>query len=291
MITPLTQVVAHPLTGTAGHPVDARTGADFDTRTYSLMKHGDLPSTHRLADGLAEALIAQVPSLLTEQRPVILPVAYLVAPPACRYLADRIAERLTVARRVSGTVAPEARVIHVRKDSVTHIDYAASSAQDRRNDLASIGFRLTGPVRDAVAVIVDDVRVTGLAEQVMVDLLQDNGVGQIVTAYVATCDEQLAADPSVEAALNHAQVASIHDMLPSVRRGDFVPTIRFLKRMLADPDVADFLAACPPELVERFRADAEATGADFLAGYPAGTAALFAESDSRSTNTVGRNAG
>lgn len=278
MRAPLIRVVAHPLTGEAAHPVDARSGADFDTGTYSLMKHGDLPAMHRLADELAAALVAQVPSLLTDARPVVLPVAYLVAPPACRYLADRIADRLNAVR----TAAPTARVIHVHKDSVTHIDYAASSAQDRRNDLASIGFRLTEPVRDAVAIVVDDVRVTGLAEQVMVDLLQDNGVRQIVTAYVATCDERLAADPSVEAALNHAEVASIHDMLPSVRRGDFVPTIRFLKRLLADPGAAEFLAECPAELVERFRADAEATGPDFLAGYPEGTATLLAESQSRS---------
>lgn len=281
MSAPVTHVVAHPLTGTAERPVDARTGRPFDARTYSLMKHGDLPAMHRLADEVAETLVAQCPWLLADPRPVILPVAYLVAPPACRYLADRIADRMNE-RRSTG---PAARVMHVHKDSVTHIDYAASSAQDRRNDLASIGFRLTAPVRDAVAIVVDDVRVTGLAEQVMVDLLQDSGVGQIVTAYVATCDEQLAADPSIEAALNHAQVRSIHDMLPSVLRGDFVPTIRFLKRLLADPDAAAFLAECPSELVQRFRADAEATGAQFLAGYPAGTAALVTESDLRSSAT------
>lgn len=281
MSGPVAEVVAHPLTGTAERPVDARTGEPFDTRTYSLMKHGDLPAMHRLADELADALVAQCPWLLTDPRPVVLPIAYLVAPPACRYLADRIADRLN-ARRTTGTAA---RVIHVRKDSVTHIDYAASSAQDRRNDLARIGFRLTEPVRDAIAIVVDDVRVTGLAEQVMLDLLQDNGIGQIVTAYVATCDEQLATDPSVESALNHAEIRSVHDMLPSVRRGDFVPTIRFLKRLLADPDVAGFLAACPTGLVQRFRADAEATGAQFLAGYPAGTAALLGESDLRSHTT------
>lgn len=281
MSAPVTQVVAHPLTGTAERPVDARTGEPFDTRTYSLMKHGDRPAMHRLADELADVLVAERPSLLTDPRPVVLPVAYLVAPPACRYLADRIAGRLNALR----TTAPAVRVMHVHKDSVTHIDYAASSAQDRRNDLASIGFRLTEPVRDAIAIVVDDVRVTGLAEQVMLDLLQDNGIGQIVTAYVATCDEQLARDPSVESALNHAEIGSIHDMLPSVRRGDFVPTIRFLKRLLADPDVAGFLAACPTGLVQRFRADAEATGAQFLAGYPAGTAALLGESDLRSHTT------
>ena len=112
-------------------------------------------------------------------------------------------------------------------------------------------------------------------------------IGHTVTAYVATCDPALAADPSVEAALNHAAVRTIHDMIPSVRRGDFVPTIRFLKRLLADPRVTDFLAQCPTELVQRFRADAEATGSDFLADYPAGTAALFAESDRRSVTTPG----
>lgn len=282
MITaPIVEVVAHPLTGTATDPVDLNTEMRFDTADYSLMKHGDLPSIRGFGTELANALFEDAPWLETTGRPIVLPVAYLVAKPACFYLATVVCDVLNEAR---GERVP-ARVMHVRKDSVTHIDYAASSAQDRRNDLASIGFRLTEPVRDAVAIVVDDVRVTGLAERVMVDLLQDNGVGQIVTAYVATCDEQLAADPSVESALNHAEVRSIHDMLPSVRRCDFVPTIRFLKRLLADPDAAGFLAECPTELVQRFRADAEATGAQFLAGYPAGTAALLAESDLRSHTT------
>ena len=281
MRAPVTRVAAHPLTGTLQRPVDARTGEPFDSRTYSLMKHGNLPATHRLADELTDALVADCPWLLTDPRPVVLPVAYLVAPPACRYLADRVAARLAEVR----PVAPEARVIHVRKDAVTHIDYATSSAQDRRNDLASIGFRLTEPVDGAVAIVVDDVRVTGLAEQVMLDLLHDAAIGEIVTAYVATCDERLAADPSVEAVLNHTAVRTVHDMLPSVLRGDFVPTIRFLKRLLADPGIADFLAQCPAALVQRLRADAEATGPGFLAGYPVGSAALLAESDRRATAT------
>ncbi|RNI19025.1 phosphoribosyltransferase family protein [Flexivirga caeni] len=271
------QVVAHPLTGSARTPADAVTGRAFDTRTYSLMKHGDLPSTRTLGAELGAALLTAHPWLTTTDRPIVLPVAYLVARPACYYLAIAVRDAVNAVRGDHGA----AHVIHVRKDSVTHIDYAASSEQDRRNDLASIGFRLTEPVRDAIAIVVDDVRVTGLAEQVMVDLLQDNGVGQVVTAYVATCDEQLAADPRVEAALNHAQVRSVFDMLPSVRRGDFVPTIRFLKRLLAEPGIADFLAQCPADLVARFRADAEATGPAFLAGYPHGTAALRAESERR----------
>ncbi len=278
----VTRVVAHPLTGTAADPVDARTGAGFDARAYSLMKHGDVPSIRGLGAELANALVERTPWLLTTGRPIVLPVAYLVAKPACFYLASAVCDVLNAAR---GEGEP-ARVIHVHKDSVTHIDYAASSAQDRRNDLASIGFRLTESVRGAIAVVVDDVRVTGLAEQVMLDLLQDNGIEQIVTAYIATCDERLAADPSVESVLNHAEVRSIHDMLPSVRRGDFVPTIRFLKRLLADPDAAAFLTECPTELVQRFRADAEATGPAFLAGYPGGTAALRAESDLRSRVTT-----
>lgn len=278
MSIPVTRVVAHPLTGSAALPLDAVTGAPFDAHTYSLMKHGDLPSIRTFGSALGHALIEECPWLVTTEQQVVLPVAYLVAKPACFHLAAAVCEVLNAAREG----LDPARVIHVRKDSVTHIDYAASSAQDRRTDLASIGFRLTEPVRGAVAVVVDDVRVTGLAEQVMVDLLQDAGVGQLVTAYVATCEDDLATDPRVEAALNHAAVRSVHDMLPSVHRGDFVPTIRFLKRLLADPGAADFLAACPIELVERFRADAEATGPDFLAGYPAGTIALLTESDRRS---------
>lgn len=281
---PLVQVVAHPLTGTADRPVDEVLGTRFDTAEYSLMKHGDLPSIRSLGTELAHTLIEDAPWLLTTGRRIVLPVAYLAVPPACFYLASTVSSVLNQARRG----LPPAQVLHVHKDAVTRIDYAASSAQDRQADLAGIGFRLTEPVRDTIAVVVDDVRVTGQAEQVMVDLLRDAGVRQIVTAYVATCDDALATDPRVEASLNHALIRTVHDMLPSIGRGDFVPTIRFLKRLLADPDLPDFLAHCPPALVERFMADAEATGADFMAAYPAGTAALRAASEDGSDDHVGK---
>nr|WP_246241912.1 phosphoribosyltransferase family protein [Flexivirga aerilata] len=270
----MTRVVAHPLTGTAERPVDARTGDDFDTATYSLMKHGDLPSIRALGDELAEALLEQCPSLATDPRPIVLPVAYLAAPPACYHLAAVVAARLDERR----PDLPAARIVHVHKDSVTHIDYAASSAADRRKDLQSIGFRLTEPIDDAIAIVVDDIRVTGLAEQVILDALAGAGAARLVAAYVADCDESLAADPSIESALNHARVRSITDLLPSIERGEFAITIRFLKRMLGDPQLGEFLDRCPPDLVTRFHDYAQATGPDFLAGYPRGTAALGAAS-------------
>ncbi|WP_265442746.1 phosphoribosyltransferase family protein [Flexivirga meconopsidis] len=275
MSGPTTRVVAHPLTGTADRPVDGRTGENFDTATYSLMKHGDVPSIRALGEELAATLLEQCPWLRTDPRPIVLPVAYLVAPPACYHLAAVVGEHLD-ARRPD---LPAARIVHVHKDSVTHIDYAASSADDRRKDLQSIGFRLTESIDDAIAIVVDDIRVTGLAEEVILGTLKGAGAARLIAAYVADCDVTLATDPSIESALNHARVRSITDMLPSIERGEFVVTIRFLKRLLGDPQAAQFLAHCPPELIAQFRDYAYATGPEFLAGYPRGTAALDAASD------------
>ncbi len=268
----VTQVAAHRLTVPATCPVDARTGRPFDAQTYSRMKHGDLDAVETLAADLAEALLAQCPDLAEHPREPVFPVAYKAVPPGCWHLARAVLTRVDAERRARG-LAP-GRIVKVHKDAVTHTDYAASTDEERRAELARIGFALTEPIDGANVVVVDDVRVTGQAESTILAALAGAGAARLVTAYVAVCDARLAASPQVEAALNHAEVTGVLDLLPAVRAGRFGLTIRFLKRALASADLRQFLRACPPSLVRRLHEGAVATGADFVAAYPEGMAAL-----------------
>ncbi|GII99929.1 phosphoribosyl transferase-like protein [Sediminihabitans luteus] len=256
--------------------VDARSGLPLDVDAYSRMKHGDARAARDLADAVADALLVQQPALVTDPAPLALPVAYLAVRPACWYLAARVLDRLDAERARHGH-AP-GRVVRVAKDSVTRTDYAASSAADRRAEMDRIGFRLTQDVAGCQLVVVDDVRVTGLAEATVLAALADAGAVRTVVAYVATVDDALRADPAVEAELNHATVRSVADMADVVRAGDFVLTIRFLKRLLGAPaaERAAFLDACPPALVAQMHAGCVATGPEFCAGYADGVADLVA---------------
>lgn len=263
----MTRVTAYPLSGT-----DSELIGELDLGLYSRMKHGDLDAIDALAAVLHERLVDAVPELLTAPIAPTFPVAYLAVPPSCFYLAAALVERLS-ARRVLAGLAP-ARVVKVDKDSVTHSDYASASQAEREAELSRIGFRLAEPIDGSICVVVDDVRVTGMAERTILRALAAGSPARLVTAYVAACDAQLAASPHVEAALNGASVTSILDLLPAVRAGRFALTIRFLKRALASPDLERFVATCPDALVRELRDGAIATGPQFVAGYPSGMAVL-----------------
>jgi len=268
------QVAAHVLTGDPGRLRDAGTGAAFDAQTYSWMKHGDLDAIEVLGSQLAESLLDSVPSLGSSPVVPVLPVAYLEVPPSCWFLAA-VVLRIVNDRRRSAGLEP-GRIVKVHKDSVTHTDYAAASQEERRAELARIGFRLAEPIEGTAAVVVDDVRVTGHAEATILRALADARPARLVTAYVAVCDDDLAQTPHVESALNHARVTSVLDLLPVIQAGRFALTIRFLKRALASPELPELVAGCPRSLVEQMYAGALATGESFVAAYAPGVAVLEA---------------
>ncbi|MFC8596848.1 phosphoribosyltransferase family protein [Isoptericola sp. NPDC057191] len=261
----VTRVAAHRLT----HPDDVvrhRPGG-LDLDAYSRMKHGDLRATGILAKALAAALVDQVPTLVSDDAVPILPVAYKAVRPACWFLARAVLDDLDARRAAAGL--PAGRIVRVAKDAVTTTDYATASAAERSAELGRIGFRLDEDVDGAQLVVIDDVRVTGSAETSILAALDAARPQKVVLAYVAVVEGGLAADPAVEAALNHHVVRSPADLAGAVRRGDFVLTIRFLKRLLQAPadERAAFLDSCPPALLHEVLDGAAATGDEFCMAF------------------------
>lgn len=246
-------------TGVGVGPEDPADGLDgLDLRAYSLMKHGHLPSVYALADRLTADLLAADARLLDPQLRITLPVAYFAVLPACGHLAARVAQGLAAARSDG---AAEVRVVRLAKSAVTTIDYAASSADERRSQMLSLSFSLDEPVDGDLVVLVDDVRITGLAEEAAVAALAAQAQPlDIITAYVAAAAPELATDPSVEHALNHSFVSSPLDLLPAIEAGEFALTIRYLKWALGSPDAAQLLRAVPEVLAREMDRGAAASG-------------------------------
>ena len=262
------------LTGT---PEDVRSidGRDhFDHPAYSLMKHGDGAAIHSLGVRLGRHLLHEHGGQLLADTVPVFPVAYLAVPPACWYLAAEALAVVDAARAARGLTA--GRLVHVRKDAVTARDYAASSAQERRAELAGIGFEVQESLQGCIAVVVDDVRVTGLAEQTIVAALADAGPVGVLAAYVARCTPQLAAAPHVEQVLNHTAVTSPLDLLPAIEADRFCLTIRFLKFALSSPDLTEFVRRCPQPVLLQMYDGVLATGAAFADAYAPGVAILRA---------------
>ncbi|QAY70719.1 phosphoribosyltransferase family protein [Xylanimonas protaetiae] len=264
-VVPPILVTSHVLSD----PADLAPPSGLDTTTYSLMKHGDLTAVRAMAGPLAERLVREVPELVEHPAVPVFPVAYKAVRPACWFLADAVLTIVTAARAERG-LAP-GRIVRIAKDSVTVTDYASSSATAREEEMRHIGFQLEEDVDGAQVVLIDDVRVTGLAERAALNTLAAATPLRTVLAYVAVIEGDLASDPSIEARLNHAFVESVAAMAPAARAGDFALTIRFLKRLLRAPapERATFLATCPPPLLEAIVDGADATGADFSSRFSA----------------------
>lgn len=262
------------LTGTPEAVRSVAAHDHFEAAAYSLMKHGDADAITLLGSRLGRLLLADHWELLLTDAVPVFPVAYLAVPPACWYLS---AAALTVVNgaRASHGLSP-GRLVHVRKDPVTSTDYASSSAAQRAVELAGIGFRVDESLAGCVAVVVDDVRVTGSSEQSIVEVLSDADPAVLLRAYVAVCDPLLAATPHVEGVLNHVAVTSPLDLLPAINADRFCLTIRFLKYALGSPDLAQFVAGCPQPVLLMMYDGALATGAAFTDAYAPGMAVLGA---------------
>lgn len=246
------RIVSHTLSSLTGSGLDG-----LDPSVYSLMKHGHLPSIRALADQLTQRLVTSAPALLDPNTRVALPVAYLCVLPACGYIAQRVAENL---RSLRPAHAEAVRTVRIAKNAVTSIDYASSTLEQRREQLDSLEFSLDEPVNGELVVLVDDIRITGLAERAAVKVLDEARPREVITAYIAAATPELALDPSVERRLNHTAVHHPGDLLTAMLQGEFALTIRYLKWLLAHPDLEALLPRIPPSVREELASGAAASG-------------------------------
>lgn len=260
-------ITLHRLDGTLDNIHDTRAGVNFDMEAYSLMKHGDTDALTKAGRDLADRILTERPDLATTSRDVILPVAYMAVPPSCYFLAEACAARLSEARGILRNTP--ARVTRISKDSVTTRDYAASSQADREAEMKSISFTLDEPVEDAIVVLVDDVRVTGLAERTAVAAIMKGNPEEVILGYVAVVEGELRTTPQVESVLNHHTVTSILDMIPAVEEGRFSLTIRFLKRVLKSSleEVTQFASSVPTSLLDEMIKGAYDSGVEFAESH------------------------
>lgn len=258
-------------------------GRAFDAPMYSRMKHGDVSAIRVMGGHVASALLAVHRATLMGPEPVLLPVAYMHVRPACWFLSEVVAQTISSERMAQG-LGP-ARLIKIHKDAVTATDYAHASAEQRAAEMGRIRFSLDEPVAGAHVVVVDDVRVTGLAEATTFAALAAGHAVSRTAVYVAVVNHDLSLDPAVEARLNHASVTTVTDMVDAARSDQMVLTIRFLKLLLgaSKEERSAFLDACSPALLWEMMEGARGTGAQFLDAYRTGFTDLEGRLDDVST--------
>lgn len=245
-----------------GNPNDPRwMGYPLDRDSYSYMKHGSVGDIEDFGLDLIALVKGQL-TFIGHDAKVTLPVAYQHVKPACWYLAEELRKHLV-------NWGVDAEIVKISKSSVTIGDYAGGTAEDRAKEMGRIQFTLDGSVEDTNVILVDDIKITGLAERTAVEAIMKGHPRSISPIYVADIDPVLAQNPGVEKTLNHWAVDTILDMVPYIQNDEFVLTIRFLKRVLgSDEDtVAQFSKAIGPRWCDEFIKGAEGTGPEFVASY------------------------
>ncbi|MDX6450648.1 MAG: hypothetical protein QOH16_697 [Gaiellaceae bacterium] len=250
----------------------------FDVRAYSLMKHGGWRHTQsygrRMFDELEQD--PQVRKRFYGPAPPLFFVAWASVRPTCFNLTRVVADEVNTRRRTRGL--PLAPIVKITKDRVTAANYAAASRAERAADLATIAFELPNvDLRQRCAIVLDDIRVTGLAESVVIGLFENTEIAHLLLAYLVLVDPLLAsADPQIEDVINQYAVASPLDMLDSIHRDDFVLTVRFVKFLLrSDASViAQFVAGGGHDVAAGVLDAAHATGRDFVEAHRQGVGAI-----------------
>lgn len=277
MITAISRVANYNLALNAqGVAVDETTQAPFDHEQYSRMKYGDRLATQQFAGELATKLIVECPELVTTQAAPEFFVPFKAVPPACFYLSRYCLDILNEARSDEGNEPGQLLKIH--KGNVLASNYAAASSEDRQRELKSISFSLDGhSVEGKHAVVLDDIRITGAAEERMLEVLSEGRPTYITLGYIAIFNAvQAANNPSIEHDLNHGLIQGATDLLPAIKNDNFDLNIRTLKMILDEQpaDLEAFISACPDSLVQQLYRDATNTGVAFVEHYKTSVAML-----------------
>ncbi|GAA4702473.1 hypothetical protein GCM10023215_47180 [Pseudonocardia yuanmonensis] len=228
-------------------PVDDRlvteTGADFDELSYSRFKHGGGTQAERYGRQLASVLLATPAGIAGRGEPIVIASApYKYLPTASHELALQILRVLNTVSVESGH--PPAEIGKLSMSRVDRDNYAEHGVSRRRELLGKAGL-----TADAVAfagrhvLLVDDARITGLAEETATDLLMAAGARTVTALYVLEiADGWGARRPDLEHRVNHAFVRNLTSLLEVYRSERFVLNIRTLKYVLGWPDHGELTA-------------------------------------------------
>lgn len=228
-------------------PLQARlvteTGADFDELSYSRFKHGDGALAERYGSALGAALLDSAPDLVSDGHPLVIasaPFKYL--PTASHELALHVRRVLNAALAGAGCQPAGIGTLHME-----HVDpenYATEDVERRRALLREAKLSAEGAAfAGRHVLLVDDARITGLAESTAVDLLTAAGARTVTALYVIEISDGFGpACPEVEHRINQAYVRDLTSLLRVFRCRRFVLNIRTLKYILGWPD-ADELRA------------------------------------------------
>jgi|GEM_PF-7121199 len=259
------------------HELVAYRGQPFVLSAYSRMKYGSQVHARMLGLQLAEDLIAEAPLVVFDPTPMVALITYKFVPSAAATITRATASRLSEARYQAGL--GEVNLVHVKTGKVLGRDYSSLSEEGRAAYITETGYKLHAEdVAGTNVLVIDDIRNTGAAENLIRDLLEGKNHRSTLLAYLAIMDTESARrDPSVENRINTATVQSLEHLNDIIEKDGMTLTVRTMKMVLGEKNHArliEFLNVIPEQLLYELYAGTIGSGQEFLNHYRDGFTVL-----------------
>jgi hypothetical protein len=223
-----------------GDRLVTESGADFDAANYSRFKYGDGVLAEQYGRELAARLLSAAPQCAAKGEPVVIASApYKYLPTASHELALQVGRVINAALAANGQRTVEIGAL--RMSRVDSTNYAKLDTVLRSETLAQAKLYVD-PAEFAGrhVLLVDDARITGLAETAATELVTAAGARSVTSLYVVQIVKNRARiRPDIEDRINHAFVRDLATLLEVFRSARFVLNIRTVKYVLGWPDRAE----------------------------------------------------
>lgn len=216
---------------------------------YSRFKHGDERWARRFGHEVADMLLSRKSALfcsgtMRSERVLLASFPYKYVPTAAANMVDHTLARIN--HVLTGSGRPAAGLLHVFKypwqASIEHY-FPTMSEKERRLMLGNVRLSVDrSRLEGAHLVVIDDVRVTGATQDMLLTFLSEvPGLASLTVAFLCDVAPEVAREnPAVEFEINHHEVTTLEHVEAIAKSGEFRWNVRVAKFVLEERDEAAF---------------------------------------------------
>ncbi len=206
----------------------------FSADEYSRFKYGSRSLARKFGTILAESFFSQYRERLCEKPLVVIPSAFSHIQTAAGVMTSFFIDRLNLYFFEAGLPPVDQTKIH---RTVTYReDYGEMSGEERFRLIGNDRFHIDKAfLGDKALVLIDDIKITGTHEKVILRMLDDYGIqNETYLLFLAELSNS-AILPRVENYLNRFCVKELADLEQIIQEGDFTFNTRVVKFILNSP--------------------------------------------------------
>lgn len=217
---------------TSANSISKLEGINFDVDQYSRFKFGDKSAARNMAVEMFDAFksIVDKGTFTLTHRIVVASSPYVYTPAASALIKDEFVKLLN--ELLAHNDMDMLEEVRIYRSKVYAPDYGNMDMEDRRKLIGTEDFYIDEVfVDECNLVVIDDIRVTGLHETMIVNALELATPSSLDFLYYASVDDN-SIPPSIEGQLNFQSIKSLQDLVRLVKSDDYQLTMRALKMIL-----------------------------------------------------------